>query len=1192
MPRLPSSRLRQIRLSCIGLLVAIGFGLWAAQDLPRWVVATMLSSRLAASVHLDRFEILDTDRFRLTGLAVDGIHAYPFVETLRFEELVVEGSLRGILGGRFDRLRLRGTEARLAPAPRIESSDEPLPRIGELLLEPASIRIGAAGGDDLFLCVEAVGWGIGAAASGEARLSSAALELAPILALIDPAAAGSITGQLRDFAAELSFDAAGARLDAQAARASIAGSGGALELSEPRWSAGGTGMLSVHHLSGAKAALAVAGRRVEIDGPNARGSVAAGDDGVLQVDLKAQLGSLAAGQIQADWHPAPGRLRRLEARLRGIDLQRLWPDSGLEATAEVVLSGRGDRLEYTVGMTPTRLAVAPDRELRPATGSTLRVAGTAPFEPFASLQTPVWDGPVTAALLLPGAHGRWGSLRLPATLFPLAASLDGQWLGGESRRFTGSARLDSAAGRLKADGETTFQGGKANGDLAWSWDGLDLERITSLLREAGLPAPALAISGSGEAAGRLRGPIGAGAEPILEGRLELRQVETQARGPDGTRTWSLSGGEAAIAWAWDSGRARIETPEVEATGTVTVPGLEPLNLTLQAFGGAGDDLSRGRFTGTVQESPEIPPQEPSGLGIAHLTGDWRRHLDALVISGRVSLEALELDRWQRTAERLYREPALAEVELRGSASAELEGSFDGGSGAWSFAGPARLESAGFVSADGSRVIEGLDSLWQIDVRGDREAPIEAEGHGYLGGFLLLWQTFFGDFSDVEASLDARARLAPAAGESGLEDPRRWRLEIGASLPEGPAARGTLEGAGDGLRYTLSLDDRDLGATHQRYLAGLLEEQLGRLTAGGALAVRVRGNALPASWSVIGDVQLRGLHLESGGGQATVSGLDLDLPLDLRRRPGAELDLSGPRLNGRLAFERLGVRGLELPPADTDLAVEADSVGLENPITLDLLGGSLTLERLTLNHLLRPGRHLESGVELSGISLERISEELELIPLEGALNGHLTGVRLSPRTLRVDGGGEIEAFGGTVSVRDISGQDVLSRFPKLQLSADFSDIDLGALTRRLDFGEMTGVLQGTLEDLELFRGVPVRFRAHLETIHRKGLRRTVDVKAVNNITILGTGQRASVFDRGIQRFFDRYTYERLGVTMRLDQDVLLLRGLEHRGDKELFLRGRLPLRIDVVNAQPGKTVSFQTMVGRLKSLDFGGATTER
>ena len=100
-----------------------------------------------------------------------------------------------------------------------------------------------------------------------------------------------------------------------------------------------------------------------------------------------------------------------------------------------------------------------------------------------------------------------------------------------------------------------------------------------------------------------------------------------------------------------------------------------------------------------------------------------------------------------------------------------------------------------------------------------------------------------------------------------------------------------------------------------------------------------------------------------------------------------------------------------------------------------------------------------------------------------------------------------------------------------------------------------------------------------------------MKAINNLTILSTGQRTNVLDRGLQRFFNSYTYERLGLTMSLRQDVLLLRGLEQRGERELFLRGRLPFRIDVVNAQPGKTVSFQTMVQRLKSLDSGESETD-
>ena len=143
--------------------------------------------------------------------------------------------------------------------------------------------------------------------------------------------------------------------------------------------------------------------------------------------------------------------------------------------------------------------------------------------------------------------------------------------------------------------------------------------------------------------------------------------------------------------------------------------------------------------------------------------------------------------------------------------------------------------------------------------------------------------------------------------------------------------------------------------------------------------------------------------------------------------------------------------------------------------------------------------------------------------------------------------------------------------------------LEALSPYLDLNQIAVLAMFLLFIALLFRGVPVRFSARLETVRSEGVPRTLDVKAVNNITILGTGRRAGMLDRGIQKFFDRYTYERLGVTLRLDRDVLLLRGLERRGDKELFLRGRLPFRIDVVNAQPGKTVSFQTMVGRLKSM---------
>ena len=111
------------------------------------------------------------------------------------------------------------------------------------------------------------------------------------------------------------------------------------------------------------------------------------------------------------------------------------------------------------------------------------------------------------------------------------------------------------------------------------------------------------------------------------------------------------------------------------------------------------------------------------------------------------------------------------------------------------------------------------------------------------------------------------------------------------------------------------------------------------------------------------------------------------------------------------------------------------------------------------------------------------------------------------------------------------------------------------------------------------------------MERAGVPRTINVKAIDNIAILGTGGRVGVFDRGIHRFLKKYTYDALGIRMTLDRDVFVVRGLERRRDRELFLKGRLPFPIDVVNAQPGRSVSFRTMLDRVRSLDVTAATTK-
>jgi hypothetical protein len=294
----------------------------------------------------------------------------------------------------------------------------------------------------------------------------------------------------------------------------------------------------------------------------------------------------------------------------------------------------------------------------------------------------------------------------------------------------------------------------------------------------------------------------------------------------------------------------------------------------------------------------------------------------------------------------------------------------------------------------------------------------------------------------------------------------------------------------------------------------------------------------------------------------------------------------------LSFTTAAAGGLSVPATAAGLVVEADRVTLDQSLTIPLLGGQVELGELALADLVRPSRHLATSVQLREISLAEASRTLGLPPLEGSLDGSFPRVRLTPATLHVDGIGQLALFGGRVEVSAISGENVLGRYPRLLFDARLVDLDLARLTQTFDFGKVTGILVGEVSGCELFRGVPVRFVGELRTLDVPEVKQRISLKAVNNIAIVGTGSGISNLGSGLlRRFVSSYSYKAFGVSMVLDKDRFLLRGLEHRGDRELFLRGRFPFRLDVVNVAPGTTVSFRTMVDRLRNLDFSGVRTQ-
>lgn len=855
------------------------------------------------------------------------------------------------------------------------------------------------------------------------------------------------------------------------------------------------------------------------------------------------------------WQEAVFALRgeHLEARLRGLELAALSsPGAPISASgrADLAASGTLDAGRLTLALGPASFAFAAEGATPQRIGlSGLRVdAGFASRESgylleVASLEAELLE----AAELLPPEARR---------LLPLALAWQGEAdLGGRAASGKGELR-SRPLGRFPFAGKLSLSEGV---DLEVATPELPMARILELLPER--PAQ-VGTAGSLSARVALRGqPDTATAHASVKFRDLAPAPQVSGLNGDAKVRWS-----AAVPLA-------VVADSVAAKGLVHLPieGLAPQPFETRFRGTA--DLEARRFElrqltlaterlGRVEG--EVALRLPPDGGLAGASAAGALQLSEVVVPiwlGVVGAAAM---------------PEAMSFKGSFSASPRLEKK---AGGPWQLAGTYQLADAGFASAAGDRVLEGLALAGDFAAEA---APDLGDGSAYTlraggssGGFQLLWGTLFGDFSAAKVELEARA-----AGRIGAAP----RLEANVR----PGGGVTVEAALEGAKYRLKLESEDLEAVRAAWLAPLFAEAA-QLRLAGRLELGAAGELPPepgAPFSARGRLELRGGELHSG--TMAAEGVELELPFDLR---GAAGSYAGPRLTGRLSARRLAAGNFTLPPLSSRLFVEADSVGLEEALAAPFAGGTVRLEKVAAGEILAASPRLEAAIGFDGISLAEIFATAGMLPLEGRVDGSLPRVVVQGQRLEVEGGGKVAIFGGEVEVGDISGSDVFSDYPRLRASARFRQIDLGQVTRRFDFGEMHGIVEGEVENLELFRNVPLSFKARVVSVERKGVRQSIDVKAVQNLTILGTGASSNVFDKGIQRFFKRYNYAALGISAQLGNDVLLLRGLEHSGGRELFLRGRPPFSIDVVNAQPGKTVSFLAMVRRLKSLNLGQARIE-
>jgi hypothetical protein len=267
--------------------------------------------------------------------------------------------------------------------------------------------------------------------------------------------------------------------------------------------------------------------------------------------------------------------------------------------------------------------------------------------------------------------------------------------------------------------------------------------------------------------------------------------------------------------------------------------------------------------------------------------------------------------------------------------------------------------------------------------------------------------------------------------------------------------------------------------------------------------------------------------------------------------------------------------------------------------VELFDGVLRLDTLEVRNFSLADTEVALSGTLTPITLSTLTAAFGWMPLSGKLSGQIPLLTYSGNRLSLDGALTVNLFDGQILIRDLEIDKLFSTVPVLSATVAVNQISLEELTRTFSFGNISGRLDGRIDDLILQAWQPIRFDAEFATPPDDPTPHRISQKAVDNLGRLGAGT-GSGLSQGWLRFIPSYSYGRLGLGCELLNGHCLMRGVAADADGGFFILTRggiFPPWIDVKGS--GRRIRWQTLVDGIKQisrgnveLDIGGAGTRK
>ncbi len=482
-----------------------------------------------------------------------------------------------------------------------------------------------------------------------------------------------------------------------------------------------------------------------------------------------------------------------------------------------------------------------------------------------------------------------------------------------------------------------------------------------------------------------------------------------------------------------------------------------------------------------------------------------------------------------------------------------------------------IKGVGYDSADGTLAAAQLHADGRLRVSGAAgalRAQIEAR---FRGGEALAGPVYVKlPATPIEAKLDLRR-----AGTSWHVDAFDWcdpgTLDLHARGEFAPANAQPLK--------TLEIEVREaqLAAALERYgQSWLASKGYPKLEASGLVSGALQFDAAGMQRFRL---TARDASLRDGGGRFALAGLE----------GGVDWDFNKERPATTLGWRSLEWFRIPLGATSAKLESRQHAIVLAEPLSVDVLGGQLRLEKLSLLPRSPRGERYTGSFAIVGIQMAQLSAALGWPHFGGNLSGGIPEIELSGDTIELRGGLDLYVFDGHVGVSGVTLERPFGVAPSLGADIHFENLDLDQVTSAFSFGGMSGRLMGTIAGLRLVDWSPVAFDAWLRT---SGGGR-MSYKAVDDITAIGGGGGLSAnLQTMALKIFDTFGYRRLGLRCRLRDEVCLMGGVDPLpttaavgdGDGYTIVEGSSLPRIMIVGHR--RRVDWPTLVRRLQEATQG------